>query len=722
MTQDKQKNVDSRVQNLEKHSSGTKRVVGSLVPILIQFLIILLILAVAYGAYKYGIKTGSSDNSQLTNLASELNNNLPSEKSSSEENIIWTCSMHPQIKMNKPGQCPICGMDLVPQSALEEKGESERRFKMTNESVALAEIKTAPVQRMWVDNTVRMVGNIDHDETRLVYITAYVSGRLDRLFVDYTGIAVKQSDHMASIYSPDLVTAQEELIQAKNTFENLKDGATISLRESTQQTLESARERLRLWGLTSQQIQGIEVSGTVEDHLTLFAPVGGIVIKKHVNEGDYVKTGDRIYTISDLDHLWVRLEAYESDLTWLRYGQDVVFTTEAYPSEEFHGRISFIDPVLNSMSRTVGVRVNVYNQDRRLKPGMFVRAQVQSRLASGGKVIDSSLAGKWICPMHPEVLKDSAGNCDICNMELVPVEEIGYVATVPDISPVVIPKTAPLITGKRAVVYVEIPDEERPTFEGREIVLGPRAGDYYLVKSGLEEGERIVVRGSFKIDSALQIIAKPSMMNPDGGIATTGHEGHQMVGSTMQNNTKINDKKIKKGTVDPGNSSNPAFVPPQLPLEVSAEFRSRLDPIYNAYFRIGTALANDDLVEAQAGFKTLGQVTAEYRLASNESGAAQACLVYIEDIQSSASEGASSDDLSAARITFEKLSKPVINMHRLAGHAYDKTFYLVHCPMAFDMKGADWMQTTDQIANPYFGAKMLKCGEVKETYSPELKN
>jgi Cu(I)/Ag(I) efflux system membrane fusion protein len=171
------------------------------------------------------------------------------------------------------------------------------------------------------------------------------------------------------------------------------------------------------------------------------------------------------------------------------------------------------------------VRLNVSNPEEKLKPEMFVRAIVRSKIALGGKVMAADMAGKWICPMHPSVVKDDAGKCDICQMDLVTTESLGLVkAKLPDQAPLVIPATAALITGKRAIVYVQKPNTEKPTFEGREVVLGPRAGDYYLVKEGLTEGEVVVSKGNFKIDSALQIQAKPSMMNPQAQDSKVGEQ------------------------------------------------------------------------------------------------------------------------------------------------------------------------------------------------------
>ena len=282
-------------------------------------------------------------------------------------------------------------------------------------------------------------------------------------------------------------------------------------------------------GLTAEQIAELERTGKPTDHVTIYAPVGGIVTRKDALEGMYVSTGTSIYTIADLSRVWVKLDAYESDLMWLRYGQKVEFTTVSYPGEVFHGTIVFIDPVLDARTRTAKLRLDVPNADGRLKPEMFVKAVVRANVAAGGKVMDPDLAGKWICPMHPSVVKGGPGTCDICGMPLVTTESLGYVTAEAAASqkPLVIPASAALTTGTRAVVYVELPGTDRPTFEGRVVLLGPKAGDSYLVESGLEEGQRVVTRGNFKIDAALQIQARPSMMEPETQPSTRPlHEGH----------------------------------------------------------------------------------------------------------------------------------------------------------------------------------------------------
>jgi Cu(I)/Ag(I) efflux system membrane fusion protein len=417
-------------------------------------------------------------------------------------------------------------MDLVPVDS--SGGAGLREISFSKDALKLMEIQTTPVERKFVEAEIRMVGKVDYDETRVKDITAWVPGRIDRLYVDFTGTQVIQGDHMVYLYSPELISAQAEFLEAAKSVQNINPDSSELIKRLTLATLEAARDKLGLLGLTEKQIEQIEKTGQRPDHITIYAPIGGIVINKHVTEGTYVQTGTMIYTIADLSQLWVQLDAYESDMMWIRYGQEVEFTTEAYPGEVFKGRISFISPTVNPKTRTIKVRLNVSNREGKLKPNMFVRAIVRSKIASGGKVMAADMAGKWICPMHPSVIKDGPGKCDICGMDLVTTESLGYVkADLPDKAPLVIPATAALITGKRAVVYVQKPNTEKPTFEGREVVLGARTGNYYLVKDGLVEGEIVVTNGNFKIDSALQIQAKPSMMNPEGSKMGGMHMKHK---------------------------------------------------------------------------------------------------------------------------------------------------------------------------------------------------
>ena len=386
----------------------------------------------------------------------------------------WTCAMHPHIHADEPGRCPICGMDLV---AVEMQAEdSGAVIGMSDEAMKRAEIQTVLVERRQVHSERRLVGKIELDETRVREITAWVPGRLERLYVDFTGVKVRRGDPLVLLYSPELVSAQEELLQARRAKRALEGSHSERMRKGARATLQAAREKLRLLGLSPAQIAELEKRGKAEHRSVIESPLDGVVLRKHAVEGAYVETGSPIYTVADLSSVWAKLDAYESDLPWIEIGQAVTFESDALPGRRFQGEVSFIDPVLDPRTRTAKVRVEAANPDGLLKPEMFVHASVLAEVRAPG----AGLA-------------------------------------------LVIPASAPLLTGRRAIVYVRSPDTKRPTFEGREVVLGPRAGDFYVVESGLHEGERVVTHGAFKIDSALQIQGRPSMMLPEGGAPAGGH-------------------------------------------------------------------------------------------------------------------------------------------------------------------------------------------------------
>ena len=334
------------------------------------------------------------------------------------------------------------------------------------------------MERKFVTKEIELFGEVDYDETRIAYITAWVSGRIDRLYINETGVPIRKGDHIAYLYSPELLSAQQEYLQSIKGDEKIKETHLDIIRSSSKETLKNAKDKLILLGITEEQIQDLEERKKAHEHITIFSSASGIVLKREVQEGDYVKTGQRLYSIADLKHLWMRLDAYESDLQWLRYGQEVVFYVEACPKKTFHGRISFISPVLDKATQTVKIRVAVENAKGKLKPGMFVRAVVKSEIAEGGQVVDAYMIDKWICPMHPSVIQNTKGNCPACDMALVSSEEMGYTQLSNVTPPLVIKASAVLKTGKRAVVYVQDMNAEEPLFEGREIVIGARAGDY----------------------------------------------------------------------------------------------------------------------------------------------------------------------------------------------------------------------------------------------------
>lgn len=602
---------------------------------------------------------------------------------------MYTCSMHPSVRLPDPdAKCPICFMDLIPVTG--ERGEeSEVQIAISKAAAAASRIETAPVGRFFPTAEVRLYGKVTYDETSVARLTAYFPGRIERLFVNYIGVPVAKGDHMAEVYSPDLLAAFEELRQAADVSGE-SSGMSDLVRSVTRDTLVAAREKLRLYGLTGEQIRAVERGEYDSDRLTIYAPIGGVVTHLAVREGDYIEEGSAIATVADLSRLWLDLEAYESQLPLLRWGQQVSFTVESHPGEVFTGRISFIEPIVDDRTRTTAVRVAVLNADGRLKPGMFASAVVRTRVAESGAVVNDELAGRWVSPMHPTVVKDGPGQCDICGMDLVPAESLGVVGDPSSVEePLVIPRSAVLFTGKRSVVYVEVVGAEKPTFEGRTVELGPRAGDFYVVRSGLQRGERVVVNGAFRIDSAMQIAAKPSMMTPSGGGGGDPHAGHGGMSNTHSSDT-------------PERAAAPD------------SFVFALKPVYSAYLDAQEALAADDLggfLQAASDLKTAVGFVDEAGLIGEPLGVwrRSAAKLRVETVIT---------DIGIARTRFKQMSEAVIALLERFGHRGSATWRVAYCPMAFDNDGAEWLQRDAQINNPYFGASMLRCGELRGEYPP----
>ncbi len=429
----------------------------------------------------------------------------------------WTCSMHPNVNLPESGQCPICFMDLIP-VAMGSSSVNMNELTLSPEAQALAEVETIIVKRGEAFAEIQVSGKVDYDETSIKSITAWVPGRIERLYVDFTGISVQKGDHLVELYSPELYSAQEEFLQAIRLPENSSSGSGFDM------ILTASRQKLQLLGLTNEQIAEIEKRGTPSDRVTIYSPISGVVIAKSAVEGNYVKTGSKLFDVVGLDQVWVKLDVYETEVAMIQYGQSVTFNTAALPGHEFSGAVAFIDPIVDEKTRTVQVRLNVDNSSGMLKPGMFTNGIVKAKIDSHGQALGKRLAGMWVCPMHPEEVHEQQVVCSICGMKLESAESLGFVHHGDGTNPLLIPVSAVLKTGQRAIVYVQKDDQ---TFEGREIVLGHRAGDYYVILGGLREGERVVVRGNFKIDSAMQVSAKPSMMNPHGKMGKNKPMIHQ---------------------------------------------------------------------------------------------------------------------------------------------------------------------------------------------------
>ncbi len=413
-------------------------------------------------------------------------------ESSAEESAaaIWTCSMHPQIRMEEQGKCPICAMDLIPLVQGGSASIDPDAIRLTEEAAMLANVRTTVVSRKKPVMEVRLFGEVVTDERQLQNQVSHLSGRIEKLYISFTGETITAGQPLAKIYSPEFITAQQELREA------------TKIKTIQPAIYEAAKEKLKQWKLTGPQIESIETSATVQSTVEIVSNTTGVVMQRVVNEGDYVSRGAVLYTIADLSEVWVLFDAYESDLQFIEKNDKIRFTLKAYPGTEFSGRVAFIDPVIDPVTRVAKVRVEADNRSGRLKPGMFATGIVESTLSGYGNEL-------------------------------------------------VIPRTAVLWTGKRSVVYVKQPGIEEPVFMMRQITLGPGLEDSWVVRDGLAEGEEVVTMGAFSVDAAAQLEGKPSMMNQSGGSISTGHD-HGMVSGTSHDvgSMSVGDKS------QPGLSGN----------------------------------------------------------------------------------------------------------------------------------------------------------------------
>ncbi|MBL1279337.1 MAG: efflux RND transporter periplasmic adaptor subunit [Fluviicola sp.] len=561
------------------------------------------------------------------------------EEETTEEvkNQIWTCSMHPQIQEKGPGQCPLCGMDLIPMdNDLNAEGMPDE-VPMSDAAMKLADIQTYKVKLEKPEKEIRLLGRVKPDERLMYSQTVHFPGRVERLYINFTGEKVYKGQKLATVYSTELVTAQKEL------FEVLKT------EETAPYLVEAARNKLKQWKFSDKQIAAIEKSGKVQTDIDIFSDYSGYVMMRMVSRGDHFKEGDVLFEITDLSKVWVLFEAYENDLPWIRLGDDLEIELKSVPGVLFKGKVKFIDPFLDPKTRVAYVRVELPNRKGNLKPDMFANGIITSKL-----------------PIQEDVI--------------------------------LVPKSSVLWTGKRAVVYVKVPDREHNTFIYREIILGEDAGDFYIVKTGLEDGEIIASNGVFKIDASAQLAGKKSMMNPTGGKSSTGgHAGMDMGGDKSDSG----DKKME----------------PMVMIDkkkVPTKFKTQLGKVVDSYLTLKDKLANDDS-NIKSAVKSIKNSLKGVDMSLVLGDAHNAWMKALKSMNKDLKLLDKSVSIDEQRATFLKLSKSLSDVAKQLGikMSGNKTVYLEFCPMADNNNGGYWLSTEKLIKNPYFGKKMSKCGSIK---------
>lgn len=521
---------------------------------------------------------------------------------------VWTCSMHPQIRQSEPGKCPLCGMNLIPLTKQNEPGSHTSPFvyTMSHEAIALANVQTSKVGYVTPEHEIYLTGKIAVNEQKLAVITANYSGRIEKLFVDFTGQTVSKDRKLATIYSPELITAQKELLEA------------AKYKQVNPVLHNAAREKMRLWKISEKQLDDIEASGEVMTEFDMYADISGIVLSRNVSTGDYVNRGSVLFEIADLSTVWLLMDAYESDLSLVKIGEKVVFTVASVPGKEFTSTVTFIDLLINPQTRAASVRAEAANPRFELKPEMFVKAKIKARLSNTEKSL-------------------------------------------------LIPKTSILWTGKRSVAYVKVPESEFPAFEMREVTLGPHAGDFYVVESGLQAGEDVVTNGVFAIDAAAQLSGNYSMMS----------------------------RPVSKR------------------IPVPEKFKSQLSEFTNQYFNWKNALVESDFADSKKSAGKLLQSLQSVDMKLLDDKAHQFWMEQERPLRKTIELLSKAENIEEQRTHFAVVSNALIEVAEIFGLTID-TVYVDYCPMALNDKGAFWLSEFEEIKNPYFGDAMLQCGEVKK--------
>lgn len=568
-----------------------------------------------------------------TDQSTDMEQHISETHTNEQGEVVYTCSMHPSVRQSEPGNCPICGMELIPanqESSAEAAGPYE--MQMTEAATRLAQVQTTEVVKKVATQKIRMPGKVVVDERKTASISAQFPGRIEQLYIDFTGQQVSKGEKLASIYSPQLVTAQKELLEAAK-------------RKETNPTLyRAARKKLELWELPKSTINEVEQSGNIQTTVDIVSPVDGVVTDRKVAREDYVNTGSLMYRIANLSTVWVMFDAYESDLAGLRTGDQVSFSVQAYPGETFKAEVTYIDPILDPQSRTANIRAEAENTDGQLKPQMLAEGIISSNV-EGGK------------------------------------EQI------------LVPKSAVLWTGERSVVYVQKPNTSQPTFEFREVILGQRVGDQYVVKSGVEPGEEVVTHGNFKIDSAAQLAGKASMMNqnPDGS-KPAGHDHGSM---EMEGETSKAD-----------NTEEPH------------QHAEHLDTLVKSYLNMKSALANDSFDKAQSQLVDFRVEVTQSAAMNNHPEHSEMHRKHHAAMVEAVNSGSNAKTLKQLRSAFIAISDNLVNA--VENQGFDKQeLYLQYCPMADNKKGATWISKNKKISNPYMGQRMSTCGSTERTIPQE---
>jgi membrane fusion protein, copper/silver efflux system len=566
----------------------------------------------------------------------------------------WTCAMHPHLRLDKPGNCPICGMKLIPveEAKKEEEKVGPDEVVFTKDALTLAQIMTTVVERSKAVKEIHLLGRVKPDERKLYTQVSHIPGRIESLYVNFTGEKVSKGQKIVSIYSPELVTAQKELFEA------------IKSKGIYPELYTASRNKLKLWKLTDKQIDEIEKSKIVKDRIDILSDHDGFVMKRNVELGDYVKEGSNLFDIANLTSVWVMFEAYESDIPWMHLNDIISFTIPAIPGKLFKGKVTYIDPFVSPITRVAKVRVELDNPGTVLIPEMFATGIIKAKLSN---------------------IKDA----------------------------IIIPKSSVLWTGKRSVVYVKMKHKKITSFMMREVTLGQDMGAFYIIKEGLHEGEVIATNGVFRIDASAQLLGQKSMMNPEGGSPGGGMmnmPGMDMGGKKKKGSKrrKMSKKEMKNMKMDKKDMKNKVMIDKS---KIDKKFKSQLGQAVHTYIQLKNALSKDNYSEAKKQSKALKSAFSKVKMGLLKGKSHNAWMADLKMLNKANNAIISAKNIKSQRDNFGPLGAALSkSIDKFGVVSKEKKIYVDYCPMVKQV----WLSYDKTIQNPYFGKSMPTCGEVKK--------